>query len=305
MKTCTTSVAHYFTRSRIAVLVLTAICGFASFSSLGFAQDQTEYSPQLLQKFFLHEAKQFEIVVEGREAAPLLRPEPLLNWQNAERQGQLGSIFVCTHEGRPELIISIFTFAGKSGLRHRHELISMSDKAMKVMHDGERVWKPRAAALEGKEVQDIGPPESTAVRRLNQMRAIMRQMEGQLFTDPLSKLNLLPQPLFRYTCEPKGVLDGAIFAMALGTDPDILVMVEARKSPNGERWFVVPFRSHLIGLELKYRGESIWKAESKPELNTSGPMLMPYASEPFFVFTDTTAIPSPGEMENMVELKDK
>lgn len=270
-------------------------------ASIGYSQSDSDYSPQLLHKFFLKEARLFEFEIEGRDSAPILRPEPLLNWQNAERQGQLGSIFVCTGEGRPELIISIFTYAGRNGLRHRHELISMIDSPMKVMHDGERVWRPTAADLTGRMITDVGQPETTAVRRLNQMRTIMRQMEGQLFSDPPSKLNLLPQPLFRYSSESKGILDGAIFAMALGTDPDILILVEARKTPDGNRWFIVPFRSHLLGLELKYRGEMILKAEGKPELKTSGPMQLPYAREPFFVFTDSTAPPLPEEMAKLLE----
>jgi len=294
----TSKVAIRYIRLQFAMLALLVVCG-----SLGYAQSDADYSPQLLQKFFLHEAKLFEIIVEGRETAPLLRSEPILNWQNAERQGQLGSVFVCTNEGRPELIISIFTYSGKNGMRHRHELISMVDRPMKVIHDGERVWKPSAAELKGREILDVGEPETTAVRRMSQMRAIMRQMQGKVFTEPPSTLNLLPQPLFRYTSASNGIVDGAIFAMALGTDPDILVLVEARSDQNNTRWFVVPFRSHLIGLELKYRGESIWKADSKPDLKMSGPMQMPYASEPFFVYTDSAKIPLPEELEKLVEVK--
>ena len=288
---------RYTIRHSLALIV------FLLIAANGYAQSDSDYAPQLLHQYFLHEARLFAFEVEGRDSAPVLRPEPLLNWQNAERQGQLGSVFVCTHEGRPELIISIFTYRGKSGLRHRHELISMIDSPMKVMHDGERVWRPTAADIAGKETADFGQPDTTPVRRLNQMRTIMRQMEGQLFTEPPSKLNLLPQPLFRYSSESKGILDGAIFAMALGTDPDILILVESRKTPDGTRWFVVPFRSHLLGLELKYRGEMIWKAEAKPDLKTSGPMQMPHAREPFFVFTDATVPPPPEEMAKLVEVK--
>ena len=52
------------------------------------------------------------------------------------------------------------------------------------------------------------------------------------------ELRLLPKPLYRYESTDPEVLDGAVFALvsSAGTDPEIILLIEARKTPEGPRW---------------------------------------------------------------------
>jgi hypothetical protein len=52
------------------------------------------------------------------------------------------------------------------------------------------------------------------------------------FNNELIECRLLAQPLDRYQSEAEKVVDGAIFALANGTNPEIGVLLET----DGERW---------------------------------------------------------------------
>ena len=39
----------------------------------------------------------------------------------------------------------------------------------------------------------------------------------------------MPQPLLRYAAPDSGVIDGAVFAFAEATDPEALLILEARR----------------------------------------------------------------------------
>ena len=44
------------------------------------------------------------------------------------------------------------------------------------------------------------------------------------------ELRLLPKPLYRYEPKAGPVIDGAVFAFVMGTDPESLLLIEAVKS---------------------------------------------------------------------------
>jgi hypothetical protein len=48
----------------------------------------------------------------------------------------------------------------------------------------------------------------------------------------------LPTPLYRYPAAKAGVIDGALFALVseAGTDPEVLLLVEAREEKGKVRW---------------------------------------------------------------------
>jgi hypothetical protein len=51
-------------------------------------------------------------------------------------------------------------------------------------------------------------------------------------------LRLLPTPLYRYPAARTGVIDGALFALvsSAGTDPEVLLLIEARQDQGKTRW---------------------------------------------------------------------
>jgi hypothetical protein len=76
-------------------------------------------------------------------------------------------------------------------------------------------------------------------------------------------LRLLPQPLYRdeSTADPD-ILEGALFALvsSAGTDPEIILLLEARKSPSGAQWFYGAARFSDMNLWLKHKGNEVWSS---------------------------------------------
>ena len=80
----------------------------------------------------------------------------------------------------------------------------------------------------------------------------------------------MPTPLFRYPKKAEdGVVDGALFALAseAGTDPEILVILEAVQSEGGLRWEYALGRFSDHDLFATLDGKPVWSSV-RGELNT-------------------------------------
>src|SRR5206468_2270608 len=99
----------------------------------------------------------------------------------------------------------------------------------------------RAPGVELKPVPGSPAPAPTAAQRALQLRAIAREFSGRSLSDQGQawELRLLPRPLHRYENPEGDLLDGALFALVstAGTDPEIILVIEARTTAAGPRWF--------------------------------------------------------------------
>ena len=115
-------------------------------------------------------------------------------------------------------------------------------------------------------------PDKTAWQR--QFRAIARQFSGAAYAadnaSRIDALRLMPKPIMEYEAQEQGVLVGAVFAMATGTNPNVLVTIELRESADrGRTWYYAVGRMSANGLTLKYRDRELW----------SGPLAAPAVHE--------------------------
>lgn len=201
-----------------------------------------------------------------------LRREPIYRWSNPTRNGgQEGDIFVWLDRGRPEVVASIFSHprSGRAERRLCHELHSLSEAVLVVDRDSPNRWEPKAAGVNLEPVPGAPTPAASATQRTIQIRALAREFSGRSLGDQGQawELRLLPQPLYRYESTNPEVLDGALFALvsSAGTDPEILLMVEARKTPEGARWFYGAARFSDMSLWLKHKDREVWSAIRGPE----------------------------------------
>jgi hypothetical protein len=74
-------------------------------------------------------------------------------------------------------------------------------------------------------------------------------------------LRLLPQPVYRYESSNADVRDGAVFAIVLGTDPELFVLIEARRSEDSFRWQYGLARMNDDAMVVKYNDQEIWRVE--------------------------------------------
>lgn len=196
-----------------------------------------------------------------RDQAINLREKPLFRWSTPERQAIGGEMYVWTHAGRPIATIGIWTY---DDIKDSHELQSLATEPLVATSPLFPEWRPAATNLEFREVKGVPPPDTSPVRRQTQMRTILRQkISAQMTKDNNSQveLRLLPQPLYRYETLPPNVLDGAMFGLAFGTDPEVLVLLEARKgaSPDApEAWYYAFAPSTSAKVVGRFDGAEVW-----------------------------------------------
>jgi hypothetical protein len=171
-------------------------------------------------------------------------------------------------DGRPEVIASVFTFPQGNVIRRKHEYHSLAAVPLVADYRGQRVWAPRGAGVEFQLVPDAPEPAATPRRRLTQMKSMAREfsanmvdLDAQRFT-----LRLVPQPLIRYEPTAGPIVDGALFSFSLGTDPEALLLLEARKEQDRGQWQFAFARFHFLDLKGFHNDQEVWHVEPEPKM---------------------------------------
>jgi hypothetical protein len=207
-----------------------------------------------------------------------LRREPVYVWNNRVREnGQDGAVYVWTHRGRAEVIGSFFSFpqyglAGQDGNRDVcHEFHSLSPSVLDVSRSPQaNRWTPRAPGIQLKPIAGAPPPARSAPQRLTQMRALARDFSASTRDQRARQweLRLLPQPLYRYESTDPDIPDGAVFAFvtSAGTDPEVILVLEARKPAGGgdPAWHYAVARFTDLDLWVRHKGTEIFTAAYIP-----------------------------------------
>jgi hypothetical protein len=202
----------------------------------------------------------------GDEAAELkLNPKPILRWTNPASGRMHGEIYVWTAKGRPEAVMSLYKvwepawgFAG--------ELQSLSRAGLVAKRDQTVVWKCDKPGITLVDVPDVPPPAETAVKRLQQMRGMADDFSAELrdyrqnAKGERQALRLLNQPVYRYSSPDAGVAEGALFAFVLGTDAEVLLLLEARGAQNENRWAYALARLNSDELAAFFKEKEVWRA---------------------------------------------
>jgi hypothetical protein len=193
------------------------------------------------------------------------RKEPVLRFTNPVSGVVDGGLFVWEDQAtRPVAMAQIF-IVPKTDKLWLHEFQSLAPGPLHFRYQGRAVWTPAAPGVELKKLAGAPQPAATPAARLLQMRQIARRFSVKDFFEERSndELRLMSTPLVRY--QDASASDGAIFAYAHGTDPELLIAIEAR--PDGEQgstWYVglAPMTGYAITAELD--GQVYWSVERRP-----------------------------------------
>ena len=223
--------------------------------------------------FYAAEAADYELFLAGEAEQKLkLETPPVLTYTNPVRAGgQHGAIYVWTLDGRPEAIASLWStdFAGNPALRDvTHEFQSLSLAPLFSRH-APRVgnmgpvpdWKLDRPGVELQMLPEAPTPAGSPAARLVQMRRLAREFSAKITAnnkEPPSDLRLLPQPLFRYSSPSADVIDGGMFAFVQATDPELILLIEARKTAEGPRWHYSAARFTNRPLKLMLAEREVW-----------------------------------------------
>jgi hypothetical protein len=233
------------------------------------ADEPVESLAKQMFPIYAKEAAEYSFAVESAPKQALeLNKEPVFEWSNPVRSGlQQGVVFLWLRDGRPAVLCSVFS-EPEGRLRGRkvmHEFHALDPEKLIVTRPKEALneWKPEAG-LARKELGDAPAPAATAGARLVQMRRFAQEFTGYE-TDNEGKrweLRLLPTPLYRYPAAKAGVVDGALFTLVstAGTDPEVLLLIEAREENGKTRWEYACGRFSARNLYVQRKEKEVWSS---------------------------------------------
>ncbi|MDM4016030.1 hypothetical protein U8335_03650 [Roseiconus lacunae] len=196
-----------------------------------------------------------------------LQPRAMLSWDNPVRIGRTeGDFFVWLQGNRPAFVGTIFSYDYPASLQVTRRVamgFHTVNRQPATLHYQDRLlWN--APAIENEPIRlDLAAPRARRVHRLIQMRQIAAGVKASTLLDENPQdLRLLSKPVYRFELPESGaaesdVLDGAIFALVTGTDPELLLIVEALPTSEGEEqfaWFVTPARFTDLPLQVAIEG---------------------------------------------------
>jgi hypothetical protein len=217
---------------------------------------------------YVAEAAEYSIAVESAPGKVLeLKKEPLLEWSNPVRSGvQQGVVVVWLRDGRPAALGSIFSQPDPNlpGRRVLHEFHALDrEKLLVTRPEALNEWKPEGGVAR-KELADAPAPAATAAARFLQMRKVAQEFTGHETEGEAEKwdLRLLPTPLYRYPAAKTGVIDGALFTLVstAGTDPEVLLLIEAKEEGGKLRWEYACGRFSDRNLYVRRNDKEVWSS---------------------------------------------
>lgn len=230
----------------------------------------------------------------GEERKPLERIDhPLMTYGDPARANDNGTLWAWGLTGRPRCFLELYQ-SGNNRREWIHAITLTSTDLVRVMAPEGNQWTPQSHAWKPVPVEDV-PVGGSERMQLRQMKEIAGRLAGHEFWDPDNsryELRLLVQPVHRYSDPGKELLDGTTFVLAHGTNPEILVFIEAAgPAPEKAQWQIAAARLGSAELHLRLGDREIWTVPRTPNI-------VGRPSDPYWLFwsraeSQETPVPTP------------
>lgn len=186
-------------------------------------------------------ARQFEVETfeNGAWVKQALREKPLLITADPTRFDARGTIWAWGEKGRPLMVNEIYYQpSANTGLDTWVTAnYNSSEKKLRANLDGRTWWREHDSGFKLKDLPNGPQPATSTTARQRQIKSLAAKFTAHEFWDPDNsrfELRLIERPLLTYSDPDKGLLDGALFTFANGTNPEILLYLEVHADPTGK-----------------------------------------------------------------------
>ncbi len=233
-------------------------------------QDGPAQEPQSLRELIDAAVNQIELFADA-QTKDAAKPLVALRWANNARGSEDGMTVLYVHAGRPLAAACLYPWDKKLV----HDFQSLSRDRIVARKDAAVVWQPQKPGVAFAPIPDAPAPAATPAQRLRQMKTLSEQFQSSMLgwkadSTDREELRLLPRPLYRYEPKEGPVLDGAVFAFVMGTDPESLLLIEAVQGEEadgeaGSATWQFAFARRTSGeLEGRHQDKIVWHADRFP-----------------------------------------
>lgn len=208
------------------------------------------------------------------KAAFTMLPQAVFRHSQPVRGDDIGAVYLWVDaDKRPAVIGTTFAFTFQGETRVvAHEFHSLADGPLTATWRGRQPWTPKEPGLQFRPV-----PKSPAVAadpkvRQRQAREIARRFSANTIDHDERRweLRLVSKALHEFDLQqPKQVQSGSLFVMCQGTDPELILSIEARKQDNRLQWHYAAASFTDYALKLRLDDQEVWTAERR----SIGPLL--------------------------------
>jgi hypothetical protein len=250
------------------------LASFAAIHALGIPLRAADDNSKVAQHIetVAQEAKRFvgtcEITTATNKSLTFQRqPEPCLRWSNPTAGEVYGDIYLYTNAGRPAAMISYYRWFSPDWGK-TVEVHSFHPDKIVGMADGVRFWAPLSGGLMYATIADAETPAPNPAGRLLQMRRLADEFAVQL-QDTRSNSNgvqrtlrRLTQPIYRFPVPTTDAdyIDGALFAFVEGTDPELLLFLDAIPIQKAPIWRFAIARLNRDHIRVSHNDKLVWEA---------------------------------------------
>jgi hypothetical protein len=226
------------------------------------SQSKAATERELWTAYYQSEARRLSIRPAGQAAHDLtLVDRPLLNYENPVRiYDQHGSLFAWTDQGCVQFVGAVWSGIDET-LNMRTRSLSLEGHSLSAgeltgVYQDRTLWSTGDSRVRRHIIAE--QPAKQPFARLVQMRRLIAGLTVKIHAD-VGDLRPLTQPLYRYEQPAAPVIDGALFAWVMSTDPEVVILVEALE----DHWelVIVRFTNEALtvhrGQELLYDCEHV------------------------------------------------
>ncbi len=189
------------------------------------------------------------------EKFKLQEPAVFRHTQSVRGGDDIGAVYLWTTKtDRPAAIGVFFSWSQDQHRWVMQEFHSLHERPIRKEMPGFPSWTCNVAGLQWQPLKDFAAPDKEPRRQKLQARQIPRQL--RIITKPSDdqrwELRSIPKPFYEYSDKDAGIEYGAVFGFCQGTDTELLLLIEARKSGEALAWHyaLAPFSDYKITVEL-------------------------------------------------------
>lgn len=189
--------------------------------------------------------------------------ELVLTYTDPAREFSDSTVWLWTHKGQPVATTTLEYYpdrpADKTWI---FEFTTLSTHPVTMRQGNQKAWSIQPSAAIRREFSSIAAPvpADSRSRRLQQMRDIARRFAVETYTSRGDRfvVRLMPTPLFRYPESESDRADGAVFAFAYGTNPEVILLVESAETADGFQWRYGLAPLTGIGIVVRLDDREVW-----------------------------------------------
>ena len=193
----------------------------------------------------------------------MLHDKAVFRHTQTVRGDDIGSVYLWKEaSGRPAIVGVIFGWSQGRIRNVMHEFHSLHKQGITMDLPGKKSWSTDQPGLEWLPFPKADAPEASALKLKLQAKALSRRVTASA-TDPTKsrwELRLIPTPIYEYAVPNEGVNYGGIFSLCQGTDTELLVLIEARKTAEKSEWHYAFASFTDYQLAVSIDESELWKS---------------------------------------------